>query len=163
VAKYGTPLETSTLEALLKPLPLTVMDSLSSYGIFTDASDLDKFLEPVLSAYITTISSPSAEYTPSIAASRPDGCEICQREHLPLTYHHLIPRQMHAKAVKRGWHAEWELNKVAWLCRACHSFVHRVAPNEELARELFSVELLLEREDVVKWATWVSKVRWKAR
>lgn len=52
---------------------------------------------------------------------------------------------------------------MAWLCRACHSFVHRIASNEELARELFSVEALMEREDVVKWAQWVGKVRWKAR
>lgn len=70
---------------------------------------------------------------------------------------------MHAKAVKRGWHGEWELGKVAWLCRACHSFVHKIAGNEELAREYYSVELLLEREDVVKWAGWVGKVRWKAK
>jgi hypothetical protein len=68
---------------------------------------------------------------------------------------------MHAKAVKRGWHGEWELAKVA--CRACHSFVHKVASNEELAREFYSVELLIEREDVVKWAAWVGKIRWKAR
>jgi hypothetical protein len=25
------------------------------------------------------------------------------------------------------------------------------------------VELLMEREDVIKWAGWVGKVRWKAR
>lgn len=79
------------------------------------------------------------------------------------TYHHLIPRQMHAKAVKRGWHKEWELNKVAWLCRACHSYVHKIATNEELARELYSIELLTEREDVQKWANWVGRVRWKSR
>lgn len=60
-----------------------------------------------------------------------------------------------------GWHPEWALNKVAWLCRACHSYVHRIASNEELAKELYSVDLLLDREDVQKWAVWVSKVRWK--
>jgi len=31
----------------------------------------------------------------------------------------------------------------------------------ELAKELYSIDLLLEREDVQKWALWVSKVRWK--
>ena len=41
--------------------------------------------------------------------------------------------------------------------------MHKIASNEELAKELFSVELLMEREDVVKWAAWVGKVRWKAR
>lgn len=41
--------------------------------------------------------------------------------------------------------------------------MHRVASHEELAREWFTVELLLEREDVEKWAVWVGKVRWKAK
>lgn len=161
--KYAVPMETSLLEDLTKPLPLSIPDSLCSYDLLSDPSDLEKFLEPVLTSYITSTTSPPPEYTPSVTASRPDGCEICQREQLPLTYHHLIPRQVHAKVVKRGWHGEWELQKVAWLCRACHSFVHKIASNEELAREWYSVELLLEREDVQKWAGWVGKVRWKAR
>jgi hypothetical protein len=52
---------------------------------------------------------------------------------------------------------------VAWLCRACHSFVHRIARNEELARSWYSVELLESREDVQAWVSWVGRVRWKAR
>jgi hypothetical protein len=151
------------LEALIKPLPLSVSDSLTSYHLIKDPSDLDRILELILNSYISTTTSVPPEHTPSLAASRPDGCEICDREQLPLTYHHLIPRQMHAKAVKRGWHADWELAKVAWLCRACHSFVHKIASNEELAKELFSVELLMEREDVAKWAAWVGKIRWKSK
>lgn len=162
-AKYAVPMETTLLEDLTKPLPLSIPDSLCSYDLLSDPSDLEKFIEPVITSYITSVTAAPPEYTPSLTASRPDGCEICEREHLPLTYHHLIPRQVHAKVVKRGWHGEWELQKVAWLCRACHSFVHKIASNEELAREWFSVELLLEREDVQKWAGWVGKVRWKAR
>jgi 5-methylcytosine-specific restriction endonuclease McrA len=161
--KYSTPLDTALLENLVEHLPPSISDSLKTYGIISDTTDLDRFLEPVLESYINSTTAPPPEYTPAITATRPDGCEICDREHVPLTYHHLIPRQMHAKAVKRGWHKEWELNKVAWLCRACHSYVHKIASNEELAREWFSVELLLEREDVQKWATWVGRVRWKAR
>lgn len=52
---------------------------------------------------------------------------------------------------------------MAWLCRQCHSFVHRVAGNAELAREWFTVERLLGREDVGRWAASVGRVRWKAR
>ncbi|KAM0717579.1 hypothetical protein Q7P37_007431 [Cladosporium fusiforme] len=162
-AKYETPLDAGLLESLIKPLPLSISDSLTTYDLLQDPSDLDRLLEAILTSYINTATAIPPEHTPSLAASRPDGCEICGREHLPLTYHHLIPRQMHAKAVKRGWHSEWELAKVAWLCRACHSFVHKIASNEELAKELYSVELLMDREDVIKWAAWVGKVRWKAR
>ncbi|KAK6443579.1 hypothetical protein LTR95_000406, partial [Oleoguttula sp. CCFEE 5521] len=113
VDRYSTPFVGAQLDAVLKPLPNSVVESLTSYSLLADPSDLSNFLSPVLSTYITTTISPPPEYTPSLTASRPSGCEICCREQLPLTYHHLIPREMHAKAVKRGWHAEWELNKVA--------------------------------------------------
>ncbi|KAK5695676.1 hypothetical protein LTR17_024472 [Elasticomyces elasticus] len=161
--KYDVPLDTLLLESLVEHLPPATADSLSTYGLIDDATDLDHFMEPILESYITTTTAPPPEYTPALAATRPDGCEMCGREHLPLTYHHLIPRQMHAKAVKRGWHAEWQLNKVAWLCRACHSYLHKIATNEELAKELYSMELVLERPDVMKWAAWIGRVRWKAR
>ena len=161
--KYANPLDSSILEDVLTDLPLAALDSLYTYGIVAESNSLDRFIEPILTAYIATVSAPPPEHTPSLAASRPDGCEICQREHLPLTYHHLIPRQIHAKALKRGWHKEWELAKVAWLCRACHTYVHKIASNEELARELYSVDLLLEREDICKFAAWVSTLRWKKR
>lgn len=52
---------------------------------------------------------------------------------------------------------------MAWLCRACHGFVHGVGSNEVLAREWWSVELLLGREDVRRWRGWVGRVRWKSR
>ncbi|KAK5172883.1 uncharacterized protein LTR77_003004 [Saxophila tyrrhenica] len=160
---YSTPLSPDTLSTITSSLPPSTTDSLSSYSIIPSPSHLDKFLEPMFTSYINAASAPPPEYTPALTASRPSGCEICGREHVPLTYHHLIPRQIHAKAVKRGWHQDWQLNKVAWLCRACHSFVHKVATNEELAREYYDVELLMGREDVRKFAQWVGRVRWKAR
>lgn len=128
-----------------------------------EETDLGRFMEPILSSYIAASTVAPPELTPSDASSRPEGCEICDRTQLPLTYHHLIPRETHNKVLKRKWHPEFELNKVAWLCRACHSFVHRVASNEELAKSYYSIELLFEREDVRKWAIWASRVRWKAR
>ena len=49
------------------------------------------------------------------------------------------------------------------LCRACHSFVHRIASNEELAKDYYTVERLLARDDVQAFAKWVGGVRWKSR
>lgn len=45
---------------------------------------------------------------------------------------------------KRGWHGEEVLGSVAWLCRACHSFLHGLVGNEELARGFYTVGLILE-------------------
>lgn len=162
--KYGLPLDSDLLHTILEHVPLAVSDSLSAYGLISPTlANLDRFVEPVLTSYVEAATTAPPEYTPALSASRPDGCEICGREHLPLTYHHLIPRQMHEKAVKRGWHRPWELGKVAWLCRACHSFVHRTLTNEELARDWFEIDKLIEREDVRKWADWVGRIRWKAQ
>ncbi|KAJ5748181.1 uncharacterized protein N7511_009877 [Penicillium nucicola] len=158
-ADADTPLERGTLEKICTPIPLSVTDSLAVYGIIPDAVDLPDFLSPILSEYTTSVTAGP----PVWSDTRTDACEICERDWIPLSYHHLIPRGVHAKVVKKGWHEEWMLNSVAWLCRACHSFVHRMASNEELAREWFTVERILERKDVQDWAGWVSKVRWKSR
>jgi len=165
-ALYTPPLPLSTLEAIATALPASTLDSLTTYALLPpqhDAHDLLALLTPLLTSYFTAATTPPpSTVLPHTAAARPDGCELCERDWIPLTYHHLIPRAMHAKSLKRGWHEEWELANVAWLCRACHSFVHRTG-NEELAREYYTVEKLMEREDVEAFAKWIGKVRWKKR
>ncbi|KAJ5710052.1 hypothetical protein N7493_009644 [Penicillium malachiteum] len=153
-----TPLEPAVLESICSVTPVEVIDSLFVYGLMADRADFSEFISPVLSEFISSMTSAP----PVWATTRTDACEICDRDWIPLSYHHLIPRGVHAKVLKKGWHDEWMLNSVAWLCRACHSFVHRMATNEELAREWFTVDRIMEREDVRDWAKWVSRVRWKA-
>ncbi|KAF9892757.1 hypothetical protein FE257_001159 [Aspergillus nanangensis] len=155
---YATPLPRPTLESLTATLPVSVAESLSVYGLIPDVTDMCDFLNPVFAEYVVGVTRPP----PVWATTRTDACEICERDWIPLSYHHLIPRGVHAKVLKKGWHDEWMLNSVAWLCRACHSFVHRIASNEELAREWYTVERILERQDVQDWARWVARVRWKA-
>ncbi|EXJ85724.1 hypothetical protein A1O1_06092 [Capronia coronata CBS 617.96] len=156
--KWSLPLTLSVLEEVTAYIPGEVNDSLTAYGLVeAPKSDVQSFITPVLSAYIAVVTTPP----PKWIETRTTACEICDRDWVPLTYHHLIPKEVHAKVLKRGWHEEHRLNSVAWLCRACHSFVHRMASNEELAREWYTVDLICSREDVQKWAQWVSRVRWK--
>lgn len=155
---YSEPLTISTREALVESMPASVSDTLTAYNLVEPPkSDLLSFLTPVLNTYVSAVTAPP----PAWHTTRPSACEICGRDWIPLSYHHLIPKAVHAKVLKRGWHEEHMLNKVAWLCRACHSFVHRMASNEELAREWHDIEKILEREDVQKWRAWVGSVRWK--
>ncbi|TLD20083.1 Bifunctional cytochrome P450/NADPH reductase [Venturia nashicola] len=158
---YSVPLTLTDTENLLITLPPSVSESLSTYALIPNIDSLPNLLAPVLESYITTASTPPPLDRTSVAQA--SECEICGREHVGLSYHHLIPRSVHAKVLKRGWHKEWELSKVAWLCRACHSFVHKIESNESLAREWFTIERLAERDDVKKWVQWVGRVRWKAR
>jgi len=38
---------------------------------------------------------------------------------------------------------------------------HKVADNETLAKEFYTIEKLMQREDMQKWAAYQSKQRWK--
>lgn len=158
--KWSLPLSLGTYEEIADLIPPVVHDSLASYGLIEPPkSDVQSFLSPAITAYLIAATAPP----PKWGETRVTACEICERDWVPITYHHLIPKAVHTKVMKRGWHNEAQLNSVAWLCRACHSFVHRMASNEELAKDWFTVDRILQREDVQKFADWVSKVRWKKR
>ena len=157
--KYVRSSVSEMAEDVLHLMPTSVAESLSTYDLLPKETSFPPLFVGTLSEYVTTMTSPP----PAWITTRTTACEICDRDWIPLTYHHLIPKQIHEKVLKRKWHEEWQLNSVAWLCRACHSFVHRIASNEELAKNLCTVDLLLERDDVKSWATWIGRVRWKAR
>ncbi|KAI0052797.1 hypothetical protein FA95DRAFT_1601497 [Auriscalpium vulgare] len=156
-ATYDTRATCPDLDTLpLDHTPPSVTDTLVAYGLARDwDDDVETLLRRTLAAYVAEACAPP----PIWAATRTTECEICARA-VPLTYHHLIPRSMHAKVLKRKWHPESMINAVAWLCRPCHTAVHRVARTEELAREFYTVEKLLERDDIQKWRLYAAKQRW---
>ena len=159
-AQFNLPLTGADIPTHLPNLDPDIAESLSAYGITHEATQsINEFLAPVLTAFLTALSTPP----PAPSTTRAEACEICGRDWINLSYHHLIPRFVHAKAVRRGWHRECDLQNVAWLCGACHRFVHRFANHEELARRFYTVELLLEEEEVRRWADWVGRLRWKGR
>ncbi|KAL2144696.1 hypothetical protein VTI28DRAFT_8634 [Corynascus sepedonium] len=166
---YALPLTPERAADLVQTLDPSVPDSLTAYGITAPPPDgppsnlpsATEFLAPVLSAYVESVTTPPPP--PASTKAQAEGCEICGRDWINLTYHHLIPRMVHDKVVRRGWHREDELQNVAWLCGACHRFVHRFRNHEELAREYYTVERLLAADEVRRFAEWVGRVRWKAR
>ncbi|KAF2827592.1 hypothetical protein CC86DRAFT_349195 [Ophiobolus disseminans] len=168
---YSTPLSASTYTPVLDLIPPTAVDSLESSALLPIPSDtisLRNLLLPVLNAYVSATTAPPPIWT----TTRTTNCELCQRDWVPLTYHHLIPKAVHARVLKRGWHTEDKLNSVAWLCRACHSFVHRLASNEGLARGFYTLDLIREggvegdsekKGEVERWVGWVGGVRWRSK
>lgn len=161
--QFALPLSPDTLADL--DLPPSIPETLVAYNLVAADQTLDSplpattedFLIPIVTSYIETLITPP----PASWATRTDACEICERGWIPLSYHHLIPRFVHDKVVKRGWHRKEDLQNVAWLCGACHRFVHHFKNHEELARNYYTVELLLGDEDVRKFAAWVGRLRWK--
>ncbi|KAF7360983.1 hypothetical protein MSAN_01128500 [Mycena sanguinolenta] len=96
----------------LDSTPVSFVDTLISYGIASDIEGAQSFLRKVLADYVDYACAPP----PVWSSTRTKECEICERE-IPLTYHHLIPRATHTRAIKKKWHPPSMLNSVAWLCR----------------------------------------------
>lgn len=85
-------------------------------------------------------------------------CELCQRQAVALTRHHLIPQSRHNKARTQREFSRAEMKtEIALLCRPCHSQVHRVFSNQQLADDYHTVERLLTHDDIVKFINWVKK------
>lgn len=73
-------------------------------------------------------------------------CELCLRESLRLTEHHLVPR---AEGGRFG-------PKVT-LCPTCHGQLHALFSTATLARELNSVEDIRANPQMANYLRWVRK------
>lgn len=89
-------------------------------------------------------------------------CELCLRKDILVTKHHLIPQSEHARILKkhkkyRPFSKDELHNRVIWICRPCHSQVHAVLTNQELAYEYNTLEKLQSVDDITKFADWIAK------
>lgn len=91
----------------------------------------------------------------------PGSCEMCERL-MPLTVHHLYPREVQKKLLKRGLMTDQDRLAKARICRQCHNTIHRLYENERLALDLNSIEKLLEEADIQKWVGYASKQKSRA-
>jgi len=73
-------------------------------------------------------------------------CDLCKREAIKLTEHHLIPREMGGKN-----------SQTVLLCTTCHKQIHALFTNKELAFYLNTIERLKEDEKVMKYLNWVER------
>ncbi|KXZ47559.1 hypothetical protein GPECTOR_34g718 [Gonium pectorale] len=83
------------------------------------------------------------------------GCAMCGRQ-MPLTFHHLIPRDVHDKYKKKGLGTE-QLNAGIDICRPCHSAIHRTYDNKTLAAHYYTLHRLLASEPLQKFVAWARK------
>ncbi|MBX3436904.1 MAG: hypothetical protein KF861_05400 [Planctomycetaceae bacterium] len=95
---------------------------------------------------------------------RPGACDLCGRA-VPLTFHHLVPRGVHRRQRFVRRYGKDEMRAVGlWICRLCHSGIHKIIPNEkDLAESYYTKELLLGHEGVARHVAWVSKQKDRRR
>lgn len=84
-------------------------------------------------------------------------CELCGRDK-PLTFHHLIPRAVHGKRRYQKRYTKDELrHRGLNICRLCHSGIHDLISEKELAESFTSKAELLAHEGVARHVAWVRK------
>jgi hypothetical protein len=80
-------------------------------------------------------------------------CEICERNAPHMTRHHLFPREMHKRMIKKGMKQE-EMNVTIRICRMCHCSIHKFFTNEELCEKYNTVTALMSDDRFYRYAAF---------
>lgn len=80
-----------------------------------------------------------------------ESCELCRREDLRLTVHHLIPRAEGGR-----------LGPKASLCSTCHRQLHALFSVETLAKELTSLEAIRANPQMSQYLKWARRQKGSA-
>lgn len=91
-----------------------------------------------------------------------DVCNLCSREEISLTFHHLIPRTLHSKKWYKKTYSSDNLSSGIDLCADCHEAIHDFITEKDLGKSFNTLELLNEHPKVMKFVGWVQKQK-KAR
>jgi len=88
---------------------------------------------------------------------QPDRCELCARPVHKLTRHHLIPKRLHRKKrFQKRFSKEELITRTLWVCRPCHSTIHRLFSEQELGETYNTREQLLTDESLREFVHWLS-------
>ncbi|WP_426492703.1 HNH endonuclease [Hymenobacter sp. 102] len=89
-------------------------------------------------------------YGPPIILPDPGAgrCGLCEREVQQTSRHHLVPREQGGR-----------YGPVVDLCQPCHSTVHLLLDNKDLARRYNTIESLRTAEELQKYLHWVRRSR----
>jgi hypothetical protein len=85
-------------------------------------------------------------------------CPCCRRR-ARLTFHHLIPRKLHRRPHYRRRYSREHLHWGVFVCRRCHSGIHRIYDEQTLAKRFASLPALQADEQLRRHFRWVAKQR----
>lgn len=84
-------------------------------------------------------------------------CELCGRVGVRTTRHHLIPRRTHRlKRIRKRFDREERLTAILHVCRPCHSHIHAVLGEKELAETYNSRAALCAHPEIATFIDWLA-------
>ena len=84
-------------------------------------------------------------------------CSLCGTNRL-MTFHHLIPKKCQKnKWFKKNFQKSDMKERGIWVCRRCHSFIHKQFSEKVLGRELNTLDKLLSNEKIILFIKWAKK------
>ena len=109
------------------------------------------------------------EWTVACADDDEGQCAMCRRV-MPLTFHHLIPKETVDWVLSHGLPEgqmpstcpggqltkEFLAQHGILCCRGCHSSIHRSEDNRTLAREWNTLDKIMSHEKISKFVAWAS-------
>lgn len=83
-------------------------------------------------------------------------CELCGRDPVEVTRHHLIPRARHSNKRNRKLFGREDVRtRLASLCRPCHAFIHKVLTEKQMEASWNTVEALREHQQISRFVEWI--------
>lgn len=82
------------------------------------------------------------------AAAAETRCQLCERLVQQTSRHHLVPREEGGR-----------YGPTVDLCQPCHSSVHLLLTNRQLARQYHTVQELQRAEELQKYLHWIRRSR----
>jgi hypothetical protein len=101
-----------------------------------------------------------------MARDRDGHCDLCGRRRT-LTFHHLVPRQLHRNKWFRKRFTREQMNAGIDICPDCHRAVHQYIDRKELGRTYNTRERLLDHPQLGRFIAWIrgrdtSRIRTRA-
>jgi len=85
-------------------------------------------------------------------------CLMCERKML-LTFHHVVPKEVHEWYKKHHGMTKNQLNQGIMICRPCHSALHSFEDNKTLAEKYSTINAIMDHPKVQKWLPYIRKRR----
>lgn len=86
-------------------------------------------------------------------------CELCGRDKMSVSFHHLIPQTLHRNAwFRKNFTLREMQTRGLNVCRECHHAIHQFIPREkDLGRHYNTREALLAHEKVARHVEWIAR------